>query len=35
MTVWHNNHPVFVFIGLFALLIILFYIIYLNPWVQE
>ncbi len=35
MTVWRNNHPVIVFLGLFALQIIIFYIIYFNPWVQH
>ena len=35
MTVWRDNHPVIVFLGLFALQIIIFYIIYFNPWVRE
>jgi exosortase H (IPTLxxWG-CTERM-specific) len=35
LTKWYNDHPVFVFIGLFALQIVVFYPIYLNPWMQD
>ena len=35
LTKWYNNYPVFVFIGLFALQIVVFYSIYLNPWLQD
>ena len=35
LTKWSGNYPVFIFVGLFALQIILFYIIYLNPWMQD
>lgn len=30
----YNRYPIVVFIGLFAILIILFYLFYFNPWVQ-
>lgn len=34
-TAWRRKYPVVFFLLTFSLLIIIFYIIYLNPWVQD